>query len=335
MVELQRIMVLGSNSFTGGHLIRHALDCSDCSILGISRSAEYHPVMSAYQAHPECGKRVSFHQKSLNDDLGEILELCDKFKPDAVFNFAAQGEVRNSWNWPEQWYQTNCMGVVRLTTELVKRDYIQKYVVASTPEVYGSTGEAISENNSFAPSTPYAASKLSGDLHLGVLHKRYGFPVVFTRAANVYGSHQQLYRIIPRTVIYAKTGRKVSLHGGGVARRAFIHGHDVAEATWQAALKGRSGEVYHLSSDNDLRTIRSVVELILKQLGRSFEDHVELQDENYGQDDCFSLDSSKAQRELDWNCKVQFEDGVEQVVKWISDHWDQISKMELDYVHQP
>ena len=73
---------------------------------------------------------------------------------------------------------------------------------------------------------------------LECLNKRYQFPVVFTRAANVYGPHQQLYRIIPRTVIYAKCGRKINLHGGGKSRRAFIHAQDVADATWKAAEKG-------------------------------------------------------------------------------------------------
>ena len=202
-------------------------------------------------------------------------------------------------------------------------------------EVYGSTGEGMTESTSFEPSTPYAASKLEGELHLGVLHKRYQFPVVFTRAANVYGPHQQLYRIIPRTVIYAKCGRKINLHGGGKSRRAFIHAQDVADATLKAAEKGVAGEAYHLSPNNDMRTVRSVVETVLQQMGEPFEKHVEMQDENYGQDDCFSLNSSKAQQELKWSCQVPFEEGVEQVIKWVNDNWAQISKMNLEYVHQP
>lgn len=332
---MQTIVVIGSNSFTGGHLIRHVLALkNNYRIIAISRSPQIVSVMSAYLARGADLDRVEFRQLSVNSQAEEILDICDRHKPEFVFNFAAQGEVRNSWKWPENWYETNCMGVVRLTTALANREYLRKYVVSSTPEVYGSTGEGIVETTSYAPSTPYAASKLAGDLHLGVLYKRYQFPVVFTRAANLYGPYQQLYRIIPRAVIYAKLGRKIILHGGGKSRRAFIHAHDVADATWNAAVRGIAGEAYHISPKNDLRTIRSIVESVLLQMGKSFEEGVEMQEENYGQDDCFSLNPDKAQRELGWECRISFEDGVEQVIKWVNDNWEIISKMNLEYVHK-
>ena len=98
--------------------------------------------------------------------------------------------------------------------------------------------------------------------------------------------------------------------------------------------KGVAGEVYHLSPNNDLRTVRSCGNSAPPN-GRALEKHVEMQDENYGQDDCFSLNSSKAQQELKWSCQVPFEEGVEQVIKWVNDNWEQISKMNLEYVHQP
>ena len=168
------------------------------------------------------------------------MEIADQEEPEIVANFAAQGEVRNSWRLPDQWYQTNCMGVVRLTEELRKRDYLWKYVTSSTPEVYGSTEKNLEENHHYLPSTPYAASKLAGDLHLITLYKRYHFPVVFTRAANVYGIHQQLYRIIPRTIIYLKLGETLELHGGGKSVRSFIHIRDVADATMRQSRMHRT-----------------------------------------------------------------------------------------------
>ena len=102
----------------------------------------------------------------------------------------------------------------------------------TTPEVYGSTdGGWIKEHNHFAPSTPYAVSRAACDLHLHSFHQAYGFPVVFTRAANVYGPGQQLYRIIPRALLSARTGESMQLHGGGHSVRAFIHIKDVVRAT--------------------------------------------------------------------------------------------------------
>ena len=112
--------------------------------------------------------------------------------------------------------------------EALGKPYLERYVVSSTPEVYGSSDQLIDETAAFSPSTPYAASKLAGDIHLLNLYRQYEFPVVFTRAANVYGMHQQLYRIIPRTIIYLLSGRTIELHGRGEATRSFIHIRDVA-----------------------------------------------------------------------------------------------------------
>lgn len=334
-VSFQRVLVLGSNSFTGGHFVEHVLSNSDCAVIGISRSPEYDPTMLPYLYRKDRPGRFTFHQLDVNRDLDALLERCDSFRPDLIVNFAAQGEVRNSWRWPEQWYETNCMAVVRLTSQLAQRDYLTKYVASSTPEVYGATGESMKESREYNPSTPYGASKLAGDLHLMTLHKRFGFPVVLTRAANVYGIHQQLYRIIPRAIIYAKLGRKLTLHGGGRTERAFIHARDVADATWKAATLGGAGEVYHLAPEGELRSIRSVVERVLNLAGAQFEDMVDLQDENYGQDDRFSLDASKAREQLGWQTTTSFENGVAETAEWIDQNWNTISKMNLDYEHRP
>ena len=96
---------------------------------------------------------------------------------------------------------------------------------------YGSCSGLVDENHPFSPSTPYATSRAACDMHLLNFFKNYNFPVVFTRAANVYGPGQQLYRIIPRTILFIKLGKKLQLHGGGKSLRSFIHIRDVAEAT--------------------------------------------------------------------------------------------------------
>ena len=90
---------------------------------------------------------------------------------------------------------------------------MKKYIHVSTPEVYGSTDSGwINEEKQFSPTTPYAVSRAACDMHLKSFYKAYNFPVVFTRAANVYGAGQQLYRIIPRTILSCLTGKKFFLH---------------------------------------------------------------------------------------------------------------------------
>jgi len=329
-----RIVVLGSNSFTAGHFINYALENTGAEIVGISRSPECSPMFLPFLYRKKHPKRYTFHQLDVNMEMGRVCSVLDELRPDVVVNYAAQGEVRNSWKWPEQWYQTNCISVVRLAEHLKKVDYLKKYVAISTPEVYGATGLNVRESHNYYPSTPYAASKLAGDLHLFALHKRYQFPVVFTRSANLYGIHQQLYRIIPLTFIKLKKGEKLDLHGRGVNQRAFIHARDVAGLTLRAIEKGENGEVYHCAPDDGLRSIASVVQLVCEMAGYDFEESVNLIDENFGQDSRFSMDASKAKEELGWCQKVSFQEGVKETIDWLEENWDSLVAFPHEYIHK-
>ena len=105
-------------------------------------------------------------------------------------------------------------------------------------------------------------------------YKAYKFPVVFTRAANVYGPGQQLHRIIPRTILSCKTGKKLKLHGGGYSKRAFIHISDVVSATYKIAIGANPGSSWHISTNQAL-SIRELVSLICKITNTRFESIVE------------------------------------------------------------
>ena len=202
-MSMEKILVIGSNSFSGSHFVAEALEAGH-PVWGVSRSIEPNTVFLPYrwQTINETGsnnneKKVEFEFKSIdiNKDLSKLIELINKVQPEIVVNFAAQGMVAESWQNPTHWYQTNVVAQVELHDELRQKRFLQKYVHVSTPEVYGSTNEGhIKESNHFVPTTPYAVSRAACDLHLHSFHKAYGFPVVFTRAANVYGPGQQLYR---------------------------------------------------------------------------------------------------------------------------------------------
>ena len=161
-----------------------------------------------------------------------------------------------------------------------------------------------------------------------------GFPVVLTRAANVFGLHQQLYRIIPRTAIYLRLGRTVELHGGGKARRSFVHVRDVARATWLAIQQGRPGEVYHVAPAGEVISIRDLVARVCRLAGGDFARATRMVEENFGQDSLFSLDASKARRELGWEPEVTLDQGIEETVAWVDDNWDTIRTEPLEYVHR-
>lgn len=328
----EKAVVLGSNSFSGSHLVAYLLG-QGLEVLGMSRSPELNHVFLPYQwAKNRVGFR--FAQLDLNQHVDEIGRRIADFKPDYVVNFAAQGMVAESWLLPEHWYQTNVVANVRLHDRLRHFDFLKKYVHVSTPEVYGTCRGNVTEEAAFNPSTPYAASRAGCELHLRTFLRNYRFPVVFTRSANVFGPGQQLYRIIPRTILYILLGRKLPLHGGGHSVRSFIHIRDVAEGTLRVARAGEIGEAYHFSTPRNI-SIRNVVEMICNLMGAKFGDVVEVVDDRPGKDEAYLLDSSKARERLGWRSEVELEDGIRETIAWVHDHIDILKSQSLDYVHKP
>jgi dTDP-glucose 4,6-dehydratase len=242
--------------------------------------------------------------------------------------------VAESWQNPDHWFMTNVVSTIRLHERLRQLDFLEKYVHVTTPEVYGSTEGFVREDAPFNPSTPYAVSRAAADMSLRTYFSAYGFPVVFTRAANVYGPGQQLYRIIPRTIMFIRLGRRLQLHGGGVSQRSFIAIEDVADATERAARLGRPGETYHIATDRMI-TIRALVEMICERLGVRFEDHVEVAGERPGKDLAYRLDSGKIRHELGWTDKVALEDGLDRTIEWVDRFFDVLRRQPLEYIHRP
>ena len=325
-----RIVVIGSNSFSGASFIGQAL-MRGYTVLGISRSPENNTCLLPYKWSTQ--DRFEFHQLDLNRHTKEIINEIKSFKGTHVINFAAQAMVAESWQNPDHWYQTNVVANVRLHDQLRQINSLQKYVHVSTPEVYGSCSGLVDESHPFSPSTPYATSRAACDMHLLNFFKNYDFPVVFTRAANVYGPGQQLFRIIPRTILFIKLGKKLQLHGGGKSLRSFIHIRDVAEATLNIANNASPPETFHLSTDQHV-SIRSLVELICLKMGADFQSLVEVSPDRPGKDDAYLLDSSKAKKELNWKPEILLEDGIEETIDWVESNFDDLIKEPMDYIHK-
>jgi len=329
----ERAVVLGSNSFSGSHFVDYLLE-RGLDVLGASRSPEPSRVFLPYLWHEHKAGKFRFEQFDLNRDADKAAKWIGDFRPDYVINFVAQGMVAESWLHPEHWYQTNIVANVQLHDRLRHFDFLKKYVHVSTPEVYGNCRGNVTEEAPFNPSTPYAASRAGCELHLRTFIRNYRFPVVFTRSANVFGPGQQLYRIIPRTILYILLGRKLPLHGGGHSVRSFIHIRDVADGTLRVARQGRIGEAYHFSTTRNI-SIRKVVEMICDTMGETFDDVVEIVDDRPGKDEAYLLDSSKARTCLGWKSEVELEDGIQKTISWVRDNLETLKQQSLDYVHKP
>lgn len=324
-------LIIGSNSFSGSQFVKYLLQ-NDYKVIGISRSEEINDVYLPYKWENLAGN-FRFHQIDINHQLEELTDILMDFQPEYIVNFAAQGMVAQSWETPQDWYQTNVVAQVKLHDQLRKLKFIKKYVHVTTPEVYGSTDGWIKENFVFAPSTPYAVSRAACDLHLMSFFKAYQFPVVFTRAANVYGPGQQLYRIIPRTMLYARLGKKMNLHGGGSSIRSFIHMDDVSMATLKIATEGNPGESYHIST-NDTVSIRGLVEKICDLTKTSFSDLVNVSDDRLGKDQAYLLDSNKLRNDFTWQNEINLEEGLMDTLSWVDNNLDLLKKLPADYVHK-
>lgn len=328
---MKRIVVLGANSFSGQDFVDLLLDNPNYDVIGVSRRPERGPLFLKYRLRPNLD-RYRYFALDMNRDMPAILEMLDREKPNYIVNFAAQSEVAPSWEHPEHWFQTNTVALSLLVNHLRRQSYLDKYVHISSPEVYGTCEGNVTEESPVNPSTPYAASKAAADMILNVYQKQYGFPLTSVRATNVYGARQQLFKIIPRSVIYIKLGKPIQMHGGGRAVKSYIHIRDVSRGELAVMERGKVGELYHLSPDAGI-AVRDVVTEIAARFGKTLGDVAETVEERPGQDAAYVIDSTKARREFGWQPTIDLETGIKDVVEWVNEYWDEIRNQPLAYEH--
>ena len=327
-----KVVVLGANSFSGQDFVDLLLDNPAYEVLGVSRSPERSAAFLRYKLRPDLS-HYRYFRLDMNGDMPEILKLLDAERPPLVVNFAAQSEVAPSWDHPEHWYQTNCVALAKLVNHLRRQDYLKRYLHVSSPEAYGTCVGRVTEDAPLVPSTPYAASKAAADMLLSVYHRQFGFPLLTVRATNVYGARQQLFKIIPRSVIYIKEGKKIQLHGGGKAVKSYIHIRDVSRGELAILEKGEIGRAYNLSPDEGV-AVRDVVNTICERLGKPFEEAAEVVAERPGQDAAYVIDSSVARKRFGWAPAVSLRDGLSEVIDWVETNWREIAAQPLAYQHK-
>ena len=325
-----KFVVIGSNCFTGSHIGDALVENPDNQVIGISRSPEYKDFFLPYKRHP--GNNFTFHQFEVVGDFAAIAELLDQFKPEYVINVAALSEVGISNEQPVEYFAVNATAVVRLCNHLRRTSYLRQYIHIASAEVFGANTGQLDEVALFNPTTPYAVSKSAADMFLYSLIRNFDFPVTLIRSTNVFGKHQQLYKIIPRMIIYNKLGKKVELHGGGKSSKFFIHIRDVVNGLMLAIEKEKTGTFHFSVPDNEV--IAGIVRRVCERLGSDFEQSTTVVGERLGQDPSYWLNCSRAMEELGWKPRISFEEGVDEVIEWVEANWAQIEKEPLEYIHK-
>ena len=236
-----KILILGSNSFSGSHL-SHFLLKKNFKIIGCSLSKK---LPLKYNLIDKLEKKIlknfKFYKLNINKDLTKLKKIINNQKPEFIIDFMGQGMVAESWEHPYSTFKTNVLSKIKLYNFLLKKKFLKKYIKISTPEIFGSNKKILNQNN-HNPSTPYALSHSTIEKYLMLLYKQYKFPVVISRFANFYGPYQKLYRLIPLAIHSAHLKQKFFLHGGGASRRSFIYCDDFCEGIFKMIKLAKPGD---------------------------------------------------------------------------------------------
>ena len=330
-IKKKKFLIIGSNSFSGSHFVNYLLNLK-YKVVGASRSKEPNKVFLPYK-NSKYINNFQFIKFDINKNVNFLKKLIIKKKITHIVNFSAQSMVGQSWENPNDWYNTNVLGTINFLNQIKSLKNIVKYVHVSTPEVYGSTQKNLKESRLYSPSTPYAISRAACDMHLYSLFKNYKFPVIFTRAANVYGPGQQLYRIVPRAMLTLKLNRTLHLDGGGKSKRSFIYITDVCKATYKLCIKSKNGEIYHISTPR-LTSIKDLVYMIFKLKKISPKNFIKTSSDRIGKDNLYSLSSRKIKKELKWKPEISLKEGLLKTLDWVERNINVLKNQSENYIHK-
>jgi dTDP-glucose 4,6-dehydratase len=320
--------ILGGGGSFGIHAARYLLDhANPKKVIGIGRNPLRNSAFSL-----DINKRdgYEYHARHITYELDLLLELLDREKPDVIVNFAAQGEGAVSWKHSWRFFETNSMALARLSEELMKRDWLERFIQIGTSEMYGSVDHATAEDEPIKPSSPYAASKVAFDMYLLSVAKFLNFPMNILRPSNAYCSGQLLHRVVPKAVLCGLVGDKLPLHGGGRAEKSYIHARDLGRAIHLTAEGAPLGKIYNVGPQEPT-SIRRVVELCAEAVGVPFENMCEVTGDRLGQDSRYWLDSSAIKRDLGWEPEIGWKQGLDEVVAWEKANLDELKRTPRDY----
>ena len=313
---MKRIVVTGGCGFIGSNLVKFLLK-KKYKVLNIDNLS--------YSANPynlknvKSSKNYKFVKQNINDKE-KIYKIFKKFKPEGIFNLAAETHVDRSIDDPKNFINTNIIGVYSLLLALYRyKKKIKKkikLVHVSTDEVYGDInfGKKSKEKYPYTPSSPYAASKASADHLIKSFFRTYGIPAVISNCCNNYGPNQFPEKLIPKLIYNILQNKPLTLYGRGKNIREWIYVEDHCEALLKILEKGKVGESYNVGTSDSFKNID-----IAKKLLKIFNNKkikIRFVKDRPGHDIRYSLDYTKIKKKLGWRKKTKFEEGILKTVYW-------------------
>jgi dTDP-glucose 4,6-dehydratase len=312
-----RLLVTGAAGFVGSNFVRMI---AKRELQGVSHVKVLDKLTYAgVKANIDIVADLARHDFVQGDicDLSLVSQLI--LEVDAVINFAAESHVDRSISGAADFVQTNIVGVqVMLDAIKASRRKI-RFLQISTDEVYGSIESGSwTEEWPLQPNSPYSASKASGEFLARSYNRTHGMDIVITRCSNNYGTHHFPEKLIPLFITNLIEGTKVPVYGTGENVRDWLHVDDHCRGIYSVLMNGRSGEVYNIGGGREL-TNNEITSLILDGMGVD-DSSIEYVEDRKGHDLRYSVDWTKINRELGYEPKVKFEDGLKETIQWYRDN---------------
>ena len=266
----------------------------------------------------EVRKDITFYKADISNQ--EFIEhIFEKENPEVIVHFAAESHVDRSLLDPYPFISSNVLGT-QVLLEVSKAKGVELFVNMSTDEVYGDLGKegSFTEESPLKPNSPYSTTKASADMLGRAYYRSFGLPVVTIRASNNYGPWQYPEKFVPVIILKALRDEKIPVYGDGTNVREWLYVTDCAEGIMAAIDRGKAGEIYNIGSKEEKQNIE-VAKAILKLLGKG-EELIEFVKDRPGHDFRYSLDTTKAKRELGWEAKTSFDEGLKKTVEWYIEH---------------
>lgn len=323
-----RVIVTGGAGFIGSALVRHLVLERGYEVLNIDKLTYAGNLASLREVEGKAGYR--FLRADICDRAA-MEKTVAMFEPDRIMHLAAESHVDRSITGAVEFIQTNVIGTFTLLE--VARGYWDRldaaskdafrFLHVSTDEVYGSLGDdgLFREDTPYDPSSPYSASKASGDHLATAWQKTYGLPVVVSNCSNNYGPYHFPEKLIPLTILNALAGRKLPIYGKGENVRDWLYVEDHVRALDLIAASARPGETYNVGGRNERRNIDVVRRIcaVLDELVPSEtprEALIEFVTDRPGHDARYAIDATRLETELGWRAREDFDSGIEKTVRW-------------------
>ncbi len=332
---MHNIIVTGGLGFIGSNLIKLLID-KKFKVLNIDKIT----YSSNFYNTNEYIKNSSY--KFIKCDLnnkGKLRKIIFKYKPDAIFNLAAETHVDRSIDSPKIFINSNILGVFNLLEifrEYSKKNKKTRLIHISTDEVYGDILKGRShENFPYKPSSPYAASKAASDHLVSSYVRTFKIPAIVTNCSNNYGPKQHPEKLIPKLIYNILNNKSLPIYGDGKNSREWIYVKDHCTALLKVFQRGKIGEFYNIGSNknlNNLSICKLLIEIAKKEIKIGSNVKIKFVKDRPGHDVRYALDSKKILNKLGWSSKMAFKKGLRETFLWYLEnkkYYNSISKKDI------